>query len=56
MVGTWDVRQRMWPAATADAIELPAAVARRRFAGDAFIEEVMEQAGGAKAESFTRVA
>jgi hypothetical protein len=55
MVGTWDVKQRMWPAAGALAIDLPAATARRRLIEGAFLEEIMTLASGVKADPFTRV-
>jgi hypothetical protein len=47
---------RMWPAADAQAIELPPATARRRLVGDAFMEEVMEPAANSNQTGFTRVA
>lgn len=56
MVGTWEVQQRMWTGARAEAIDLPPAVARRRLVGGAFLEEVMTLVGGSKQNSFTRVA
>jgi Protein of unknown function (DUF1579) len=56
MAGTWDVRQRMWPASDAEAINLPSAVAQRRLIGNSFIEEVMQLAAGSKEEPFTRIA
>lgn len=56
MVGTWDVQQRMWPAAGAKAIELPSAVASRKLIGNAILDEVMTLAPGSTQEAFTRVA
>jgi hypothetical protein len=56
MVGTWNVQQRMWLKPGAEAIDLPAAVARRRLIEGAFLEEVMELAQKAGQESFTRIA
>src|SRR5262245_28055825 len=53
MVGTWDVQQRMWPAAGAQAINLPPAIARRHLIGDAYLEETMELAES-KVGAFTR--
>ena len=55
MVGTWNVRQRMWPGSGLRAIELPAAIAHRRLVGGTFLEEVMETVPGSK-QPFTRVA
>ena len=55
MAGMWNVQQRMWPGAGADAITLPAAVARRRVVRGDFLEEVMEGIPGAR-EPFTRIA
>lgn len=55
MVGSWDVQQRMWPAAGADAVNLPPATARRRLVGT-FLEEMMELVPGATEEPFTRIA
>jgi hypothetical protein len=56
MAGTWDVEQRMWPGAGADAITLPPAVARRRLVRGGFLEEVMEGTSKAAREPFTRIA
>ena len=56
MEGTWSVEQRMWPGAGADAVALPAAVARRRVVRGGFLEEVMEGIPGSADEPFTRVA
>jgi hypothetical protein len=56
MAGTWDVEQRMWPGAGADAITLAAAVARRRAVRGGFLEEVMEGIPGSAQEPFTRIA
>jgi Protein of unknown function (DUF1579) len=56
MVGTWNVQQRMWLKPGAEAIDLPAAVARRRLIEGAFLEEVMELAQKAGQGSFTRTA
>jgi hypothetical protein len=56
MDGTWDVRQRMWPAAGASAVNLPSAVAQRHLIGGTFIEEIMELPAGSKDEPFTRIA
>jgi hypothetical protein len=55
MAGTWKVEQRMWPGAGAEAIALPAAVARRRVVRGGFLEEVMEGIPGSQ-EPFTRIA
>jgi hypothetical protein len=55
MVGTWNVKQRMWTAAGAPPIDLPPAIARRRMIEGAFLEEIMTLAPGIKAEPFTRV-
>jgi hypothetical protein len=56
MVGTWNVEQRMWPAPSANAINLPPAVARRRLVEGAFLEEIMSLAPGSKGDRFTRIA
>ena len=56
MAGTWKVEQRMWPGAGADAITLPAAVARRRVVQGGFLEEVMEGIPSRGQEPFTRIA
>ena len=42
MVGTWEVRQRMWAGLKADPIDLPTAIARRHLVRDAYLEEVMQ--------------
>ncbi len=55
MAGEWTVRQRMWPASGAAAVELPAAVATRRLVGGAFLEETMTPLA-ADAGGFTRTA
>jgi hypothetical protein len=55
MAGMWNVQQRMWPGAGADAITLPAAVGRRRVVRGDFLEEIMEGIPGAR-EPFTRIA
>ena len=56
MVGTWNVRQRMWPGPGAEAINLPPATARRRLVEGAFLEEIMEPPQKSGPESFTRTA
>lgn len=56
MVGRWKVQQRMWPGPDAPAVNMPAAVARRRLIDGGFVEEVMEPAPGAKGPRFTRIA
>jgi len=56
MAGTWQVQQRMWPAAGKEPVTLPSAVAQRRLLGRLFIEEIMEKAPQAKGDAFTRVA
>ncbi len=56
MAGTWNVEQRMWPGAGADAMTLPAAVARRRVVRGGFLEEVMEGIPSSDREPFTRIA
>lgn len=57
MEGTWDVQQRMWPAANAEVINLPSATARRRMLGGrAFLEEFMELKPESKDQPFTRIA
>jgi len=56
MVGTWAVMQQMWAAADTDAVTLPAATARRRLVGGAFVEETMELEAGSQGDAFTRIA
>jgi hypothetical protein len=56
MIGTWDVRQRMWPGAAAKAIDLPPAVAHRVLIGSAILQEVMTLASRSSEARFTRVA
>ena len=56
MTGTWHVRSRMWPSPNAKAIELPAALARREFIRDTFLQEVMEPSDKAPEPAFTRIA
>lgn len=56
MVGTWNVQQRMWPGFGAEAVNLPAAVARRRLMAGGFLEEVMEAVKKSREGSFTRTA
>jgi hypothetical protein len=54
MAGTWNVRQRMWAGAGADATDMPPAIAHRRLVEGVFLEEVMESAEKGGAEPFTR--
>ena len=56
MIGTWNVRQRMWPGAAAKAIDLPAAVAHRVLIGSAILQELMTPASESGDAPFTRVA
>src|ERR1700730_9324889 len=56
MIGTWDVRQRMWPGAAAKAIDLPPAVAHRILIGSTILQEVMTLASQSSETPFTRVA
>jgi Protein of unknown function (DUF1579) len=56
MVGTWNVQQRMWSGPSAQAINLPAAIAKRNMIIGGFLEEVMELAPGSHEEPFTRIA
>jgi Protein of unknown function (DUF1579) len=56
MVGTWSVRQRMWPGPSAAAIDLPPAIARRQLIEGAFLQEVMEPARKSAKDRFTRTA
>jgi hypothetical protein len=56
MIGTWDVRQRMWPGAAAKAIDLPPAVAHRVLIGGAIVQEVMTLAPESSETPFTRIA
>ena len=55
-VGDWSVRQRVWSSPSADPIELPPMVARRRMVRGVFLEEVMEAAPGSGQDPFTRTA
>jgi hypothetical protein len=54
MAGTWDVKQQMWPAAGAQPIELPPALAHRRLIDGKFLEETMETAALSR-NAFTRM-
>ena len=56
MAGTWKVSSRMWPAADAQPIDLPPAIARRELLEGAFLQEIMEPAENADGPAFTRVA
>lgn len=56
MAGTWKVQQRMWPGLGAEAVPLPAAVARRTLMPGGFLEEVMEPANKSAPDSFKRIA
>lgn len=56
MVGTWKVKQRMWPGFGAEAINLPPAVARRHLMAGGFLQEIMEPAKKSVKESFIRTA
>jgi hypothetical protein len=56
MIGTWDVRQRMWPGAAAKAIDLPPAVAHRDLIGSAILQEVLTLAPESSETPFTRIA
>ena len=56
MVGTWKVQQRMWPGLGAEAINLPAAIARRHLMAGGFLEEVMEPLKKSGKASFMRTA
>jgi hypothetical protein len=56
MVGTWQVKARMWPSPAAKAVDLPPATARRELKSDAFLEEVMEPTGKVADSAFTRIA
>ncbi len=46
----------MWTGPDARPINLPAALARRRLVGGAFLEEVMTPAAASGHDSFTRIA
>jgi hypothetical protein len=54
MTGTWNVRQRMWPGAGANASDMAPAIAHRRLVEGLFVEEVMEPAERGGPEPFTR--
>jgi Protein of unknown function (DUF1579) len=56
MIGTWDVRQQMWPGADAQPIELPGAVAERVLVGNSILQEIMTAASKSSEAPFTRVA
>jgi hypothetical protein len=56
MIGNWDVRQRMWPGAAAQAIDLPPAVAHRVLIGSTILQETMTLASESGEAPFTRVA
>jgi hypothetical protein len=56
MIGTWDVRQRMWLGAAAEPIDLPPATARRVPIGSTILQETMSLASESTGASFTRVA
>jgi len=56
MVGTWQVRQRMWPGFGEAAIDMPPAVAHRRLIAGAFLEEVMVPVKKSGKDSFVRTA
>ena len=56
MVGTWKVKQRMWPGFGAEAINLPPAVASRHLMAGGFLQETMEPAKKSEKESFRRTA
>jgi len=56
MVGTWDVRQRMWAGSGAEAVDLPPAVARRTLIQDSYLQEVMQLAQPSSTDAFTRTA
>lgn len=51
LAGTWEVRQRMWPAPGSGPVSLPAAKAQRRLVHDGYVEEEMTPTDG---EQFTR--
>jgi hypothetical protein len=52
-VGTFDVRNKLWPVAGAEPI-VTDGVARRRMVDDLYLEEIMEPGAGA-AEPFSRI-
>lgn len=55
MLGTWDVKEWMWPAPGGTVVQLPSAVAQRRLLGSDFIEETMSATPGSQG-TFTRIA
>lgn len=55
MLGTWDVKEWMWPAPGGTAVQLPSAVAQRQLVGSDFIQETMSATPGSKGP-FTRLA
>jgi hypothetical protein len=54
MAGVWSVEEWLWPSPGAEAVSLPAAIARRQLVGNDFMQEVMSTPDGAK-EPFTRI-
>ncbi|HEX5458488.1 MAG TPA: DUF1579 family protein [Steroidobacteraceae bacterium] len=55
MSGTWSVKEWMWPAPGAKAIDLPAAVAQRNLVDGKFLQESMTAVPGSGA-AFNRIA
>jgi Protein of unknown function (DUF1579) len=56
MVGTWDVRTRIWTGPGVAPVRLPPATARRRLIGDTLLEEVMTPASRSVQDPFVRMA
>lgn len=54
LAGTWEVRQRMWPAPGSGSVSLPAAKAQRVLVHDGYVEEEMTLADDADGEQFAR--
>src|SRR5579859_1287893 len=46
MVGTWDVKQRMWPGPGSAPVELPVAMAHRELVDGKYLAEIMLPAAG----------
>ena len=56
MIGEWEVRQRMWPSAAGQAVELAPAVAHRLLIGSTIVQETMTLAPESSETPFTRLA
>lgn len=54
MQGNWTVSEKMWPGSGQQAVDLPAATAKRRVILNSFLEEVMEPVQPGASGSFNR--